>query len=149
MDKHGIKIVDCKAFNSPVIYLELNLLFDNNTNMIDVTKEIGLDPISFKNKSEQMKSPFKDDNIEGYWSIKTEKFDTYYLEEVSKSIVEIVKPFLERIKTTLQKHNGTADFLIVTEFYPLDTPALNFNREFLNVVSFLSATIQIDMYVND
>ena len=53
------------------------------------------------------------------------------------------------IKMVLEKYDGTADFCVIPEFYTSNTPALIFNRKFLEIVSYFNATIQIDMYALD
>lgn len=145
--EYRIKVGNKMKRNIPKIYMEFSLIFDNDTSMELITKEIGLNPTSFKDKKEQRKSPFKDDNLEGFWSIQTEEIDTFYFEEVSKIMVDLIKPYVSKIKRLMTKFNGSADFCIVPHFYPLDTPAICFNREFLDIVNDLNATIQIDMYV--
>ena len=145
--KYGVKVGERMKRNIPKIYIQCNLLFDNDTDMDIITKEIGLNPTSCKNKKEQRKSPFKEGNLEGFWSIETEKVETFLLEDVTKIMVKKIKPYLTQIKQVIKKYQGEVDFLIVPDFVCLDTPALCFDREFLDVVEFLNATIQIDMYV--
>jgi len=145
MDKYGLEINK----NTPLISIEISLLFDNETEMEVVTEEIGLVPTSYKNKSEQRKSPFKDDKLEGYWSIKIENFKSYYLEDLTSLLVRNINPSLEKIKNVTLKYDAKTYFLIVSNFKPLYTPALSFDREFLEVVEYLKATIGIDMYVGE
>jgi len=135
--------------DTPIIFLKCNIWFDNDTSMETVTEEIGLFPSSCRDKKDQRKSPFKDDNLEGCWCVRTNEIETFDLEDVTKVLVSIIKPYLKQIKETVIKYNGFVDFLIVPEFYPLEPPALCFDREFLDVVNYLNATIQIDMYVNE
>jgi len=134
--------------NTPKISIQCNLSFDNDTDMDIITKEIGITPTSYKNKKEQRKSPLKNDNLEGFWSIETEKIETFYLEDVTKIMVEKIQSYLIKIKDIVTKYKGTVDFLIIPDFTLPDTPALCFDREFLDVVKFLNATIQIDMYID-
>ena len=133
---------------TPKIYLECNLIFDNDISMNEITKEVGFVPTSFKDKKDQRKSPFKDDKLEAFWSIATNKIETFYLEEVTKEMTKIIKPYLERIKATVMKYNGVVDFLVVPDFHSTEAPALNFNREFLEIINYLNATVQIDMYID-
>lgn len=131
----------------PEIFMECSLIFDNDTDMEQITNEIGIAPSSFKNKRNQRKSPFKDDNLEGYWSIKTKKIITYDFDDVAKEMIEIIKPYLEKMKEMITKYDGTVHFGIVPYFYKNYTPAFYFEKEFLDIVNYLSATIEIDMYV--
>ena len=134
--------------NIPKIYVECNLIFDNDTPMEVITKEIRLNPTSCIDKKVRRKSPFKDDKLAGFWSIRTEEMATFYFEEVSKDMVSIIKPFIDKIKYVLDTYYGMVDFCIVPDFIKSEKPAICFNREFLDVVNYLNATIQIDMYVN-
>lgn len=131
-----------------VIMLELNLYFDNDTNMQEISQQIGLEPTQSVNKANRRKSPFKDDNLEGYWQISTGYIKTYYFEEVSKALIGKITPYLNKIKYVLDTYDGSADFCIVPEFNKNKTPAICFDKDFLNVVNYLNTTIQIDMYVN-
>lgn len=131
----------------PKIFMECNLIFDNDTDMNLITKAIGIAPTSLKNKSEQRKSPFKDDNLEGYWSIQTNTFETFSLEDVTRNMMAIIKPHLDKMRKAVVNYDGSVDFMIVPEFFINDKPALVFDREFLDVVAYFNATVQIDMYV--
>lgn len=148
-DSNNNSIVDSLKKNIPCIYMELNLIFDNDTNMNQITSEIGLNPTTCRDKKDQRKSPFKDDKLEAFWSIETGMVNSYYLEDVTIKIINIIKPYLKKIKEIVDKYNGTVSFMIVPEFHPLYTPALCFNREFLEIVEYFNATIHIDMYIDD
>ena len=39
---------------TPKIYLECNLIFDNDISMNEITKEVGFVPTSFKDKKDQI-----------------------------------------------------------------------------------------------
>ena len=132
----------------PEIYMECNLIFDNDTDMDIVTKEIGLQPTSCKNKADQRKSPFKDDNLEGYWSLATNKISTFDLEEVTKIMVQMLDPYLSKIKDVVTQFQGDVVFMIVPDFTSLEKPGLNFDREILDVINYLKATVQIYMYID-
>lgn len=133
----------------PEIRIDFSLIFDNDISMEVITKEIGFFPTDCKDKKNQKKSLFKDDTLEGYWSIETDAIRTFFLEDVTKILINTIKPHLEKIKDAVEKYSGTVDFCIVSEFSSLDTPALCFDREFLDVVNFLNATIQFDIYVKE
>ena len=135
--------------NTPEIRMYCNLLFDNDTDMEETSREIGLTPNEYMNKKEQQKSPFKDDNLEGFWTFKIGGIKTYNLEDITKIMVDTLNPFLPKIKQTIKRYEGRIDFLIVPELHHNYKPALSFNRDFLDIVHFLNATIQIDyMYID-
>jgi hypothetical protein len=125
--------------------MELNLIFDNYSDMSLITKKIGMNPSAEKCKKDTRKSPFKDGNLPGYWSIETDNFETLDLSEVTKYLVEKMNPYLEKIKSALQEYDGEARFCVVAEMED-SIPALYFNRDFLEMVEYLKADIDIDMY---
>ena len=128
-----------------VIRAHLYLDFDNETDTAFVKDQIGILSADCIDKKSRRKSPFKDDNLPGSWSVVTETIETYELEDVTKMLLEIINPYLDKIKNMLDSYDGKAVFLIVTEMVD-NTPALCFNREFLEVVEYLRAEIAIDMY---
>ena len=140
------------------IMVELILCFDNDIDMNEITREIGLSPSRSTNRKDT-RNPFfnREDRPEwwkydgehtcGSWTIETEYIQTELLEDVLKDFLPKIHPYLERMKNVMTKYNGTAGFCIVPRICQEQTPALCFDRQFLDVVEFLNATFEIDMYL--
>ena len=54
---------------------------------------------------------------------------------------------LTEIINICNEHDGEAIFCFVTTFDPDNKPALYFDKDFLDVVHKINATIQMDMYI--
>ena len=139
------------------IKIEFTIIFDNNTDMKTVTDETGLTPNSAINKSDA-KNPFykvadkpddwayEDEHMPASWTLETEYIKTVVLEEVTDSLITKIKPRIDNIISVLQKYDGTAHFSIVTVINRNYKPALCFNEEFIEIISLLKATVDIDIY---
>jgi len=134
---------------APKIRVELVLIFDNDTKMQMVTQEIGLLPTACKDKENQRKSPFSGEKMEAYWRFSTGNRRTFCLEEVTGAIVAEIKPYLKKVKKILERCDGEAKFYVVSIFSSFYTPALYMNQEFLEVVNFLGAPVELDVYVEE
>ena len=60
----------------------------------------------------------------------------------------MLDPYLSKIKDVVTQFQGDVVFMIVPDFTSLDKPGLNFDREILDVINYLKATVQIDMYID-
>ena len=61
--------------------------------------------------------------------------------------MEKISPQLPDIKQICDENDGTVIFDIIPFFDSDNKPDLYFERDFLDVVEYLNATIQIDVYV--
>ena len=66
------------------------------------------------------------------------------LDECKKLMVETLK-FIDEI---CKENNGEVCFEIVPIFEKDNLPAIYFEKRFLNIVNYLDAVIDIDMYLN-
>lgn len=133
--------------NICTIYAEMHLVFDNDFDVTQISDRLNIKPFECKCRKDTRISPITNKQIEGFWTIKTKEYEEWDVKIVIDELVSLVKNKLDQIKCICDEYGGEVIFDIVPSFYPDKTPALYFEREFLDIVHFLNATIQIDMYV--
>ena len=129
------------------IYAEMHKIFDNDYDVYSIEKIIGLVPTNCKMRKETRISPLTNKQIEGFWTLKTEEKEERDLNIILQELISKISKKLPEIKNLCEKNNGEVIFDIVASFDDNSKPDLYFEREFLNVVNYLNASIQIDLYV--
>lgn len=135
--------------NNCKIYVEMHLVFDNDFDVYSITEQLGVIPTDCKIRKETRISPLTNKYNEGFWTLRTEEKNETDLQSVLSELIKIISGKLSRIKKICDKNNGSVIFDIVTSFDCVNTPALYFEREFLDIVNYLNATIQIDLQCED
>ena len=123
------------------------MIFDNDFDVHSITKQLGIAPTECKSRNETRISPLTNNPIEGFWTLKTEEKEERDLCVVLKDLVENISDKLPDIKKICDENGGKVVFDIVPFFDGNNKPALYFERDFLDIVNYLNATIQIDLYV--
>ena len=133
--------------NYCTIYAEMHMIFDNDFDVHSITKRLGIAPTECKSRNETRMSPLTDKPIEGFWTLKTEEKEERDLGVVLNELMGNIFAKLPDIKKTCDENGGTVVFDIIQFFDGNSKPALYFERDFLDIVNYLNATIQIDLYV--
>ena len=133
--------------NYCTIYAEMHMIFDNDFDVHSITKRLGIAPTECKSRNETRMSPLTDKPIEGFWTLKTEEKEERDLGVVLNELMGNIFAKLPDIKKICDENGGTVVFDIIPFFDRNSKPALYFEREFLDIVNYLNATIQIDLYV--
>lgn len=132
--------------NHCTIYAEMHLIFDNDFDVHSITKQLGIAPTECKLRDETRMSPLTNKPIEGFWTLKTEEKEERDLGVVLNELIENISAKLPDIKKICDENGGTVVFDIIPFFDDDSKPALYFERDFLDIVNYLNATIQIDLY---
>lgn len=132
--------------NRCTIYAEMHLIFDNDFDVYSITKQLGIAPTECKLRNETRMSPLTNKPIEGFWTLKTEEKEERDLSVVLNELIENISDKLPDIKKICDENGGTVVFDIIPFFDDDSKPALYFERNFLDIVNYLNATIQIDLY---
>ena len=133
--------------NYCTIYAEMHMIFDNDFDVYSITKRLGIAPTECKSRNETRMSPLTDKPIEGFWTLKTEEKEERDLGVVLNELMGNIFAKLPDIKKICDENGGTVVFDIIPFFDGNSKPALYFERDFLDIVNSLNATIQIDLYV--
>ena len=133
--------------NYCTIYAEMHMIFDNDFDVYSITKRLGIAPTECKSRNETRMSPLTDKPIEGFWTLKTEEKEERDLGVVLNELMGNIFAKLPDIKKICDENGGTVVFDIIPFFDGKSKPALHFERDFLDIVNYLNATIQIDLYV--
>ena len=133
--------------NHCTIYAETHLIFDNDFDVHSITKRLGIAPTQCKSRNDTRMSPLTDKPIEGFWTLKTEEKEERDLGVVLNELMGNIFAKLPDIKKICDENGGTVVFDIIPFFDGNSKPALYFERDFLDIVNYLNATIQIDLYV--
>jgi len=130
------------------IYIELDLIFDNDFDVNEITRKTGMNPTDCKNRSETRFNPLTNKNNEGYWTLQSRVHNEYDVKIVIDEFIPLFVDHLSEIKAICDTNNGEVKFSIVPSFSSNKTPAIYFERDFLDIVHYLNASIEIDMYVD-
>ena len=133
--------------NYCTIYAEMHMIFDNDFDVHSITKRLGIAPTECKSRNETRMSPLTDKPIEGFWTLKTEEKEERDLGVVLNELMGNIFAKLPDIKKICDENGGTVVFDIISFFDGNSKAALYFERDFLDIVNYLNATIQIDLYV--
>lgn len=133
--------------NYCTIYAEMHMIFDNDFDVYSITKRLGIAPTECKSRNETRMSPLTDKPIEGFWTLKTEEKEERDVGVVLNELMGNIFAKLPDIKKICDENGGTVVFDIIPFFDGNSKPALYFERDFLDIVNYLNATIQIDLYV--
>lgn len=133
--------------NRCTIYAEMHLIFDNDFDVHSITKQLGIVPTECKLRDETRMSPLTNKPIEGFWTLKTEEKEERDLGVVLNELIENISAKLPNIKKICDENGGTVVFDVIPFFDDDSKPALYFERDFLDIVNYLNATIQIDLYM--
>ena len=133
--------------NHCTIYAEMHMTFDNDFDVYSITKRLGIAPTECKSRNEARMSPLTNKPIEGFWTLRTEEKEERDLGVVLNELKGNISDKLPDIKKICDENGGTVIFDIVPFFDGNNKPALYFERDFLDMVNYLNATIQIDLYV--
>ena len=133
--------------NYCTIYAEMHMIFDNDFDVYSITKRLGIAPTECKSRNETRMSPLTDKPVEGFWTLKTEEKEERDLGVVLNELMGNIFAKLPDIKKICDENGGTVVFDIIPFFDGNSKPALYFERDFLDIVNYLNATIQIDLYV--
>ena len=133
--------------NYCTIYAEMHMIFDNDFDVYSITKHLGIAPTECKSRNETRMSPLTNKPIEGFWTLKTEEKEERDLGVVLNELMGNISAKLPDIKKICDENGGTVVFDIIPFFDSNSKPALYFERDFLDIVNYLNATIQIDLYI--
>ena len=134
--------------NKCTIYAEMHMVFDNDFDVYSITKKLGITPTECKMRNETRISPLTNKNNEGFWTIRTEEFKECDIRIVLDELIKKIINKLPEIKKICNENSGIVIFDIIPYFHRKSTPSLYFDRDFLNVVNYLNATIHVDLYVD-
>ena len=127
----------------------MNLFFENDYDVYQIEKLLNIEPSDCKRRNETRLSPFdKSKHLDGYWSLMTDAFEELDIKPAMDDLLKKLEGKLEIIKEICKKNNGEVNFEIVSIFEKDNLPAIYFEKRFLNIVNYLDAVIDIDMYLN-
>ena len=132
-----------------MVYIEMNLFFDNDFDVYKIEKELNIKPSDCKRRNETRMSPFdKNKHLEAYWSLVTNTFEELDIKPAIDDLLKMLEGKLQIIKKICEENNGEVCFEIVSIFERDNLPAIYFEKRFLSIVNYLDAGIDIDMDLN-
>ena len=66
----------------PEIYIEMDLIFDNDYNVYGISELLGIEPTDAKRKSETRINPLSKDHNPGYWTLQSDTFFDYDIKKL-------------------------------------------------------------------
>lgn len=129
----------------PKIRAEMHLLFENDFDVNEITRQTGIMPTECKRREETRVNPITKQKNAGYWTLASKECEGYDVAVAINDLLALFVKKMSEIKKICEENGGEVIFDIVTDFSAYDEPAICFDKEFLKIVNFLSAEIQIDM----
>ena len=133
----------------PEIYVEMNLVFDNNYDVYQISNVIGIEPTLVKRKNETRVNALTQHNNPGFWLLRSEIFREYDIKYATDNLVNQIREKVQQINELCNAYEGEVIFDIVASFYVSEEPAIYFEKEFIELVHFLNAEIHLDLYAQD
>ena len=125
-----------KTSNNCTIYAEMHMVFENDFDVYSITERLGITPTNCKTRKETRISPLTNKHLEGFWTLRTEEKEEWDLGVVLNELIESISDKLPEIKKICDENNGTVVFDIVPFLGVSRTPALYFERDFLDIVNY-------------
>ena len=119
-------------------------VFGDMFNPSDFTKNIGINPHEVGIKGEEIKKGLL--RKESSWEYTIGFIETVFLDDVSSIYLEKFENKAHDIRKYIDHNNLEAKIFVVAEMDDQETPALFFDRKFLNVIHQLNAVIDVDLY---
>ena len=121
-------------------------IFGKEFNPIDFTKYIGIEPSEFWFFGDSILNRTELFRKESSWNYSIGFVETLFFEELSKSYLNIFQNKMEDIKKFMDLNKLNAKIYIIIEMAEEETPAIYFDRFFLNTLDRLDAEIDMDFY---
>ena len=128
------------------IMLEIVLRFKGEVDVYALTDIIGLSPTQLKNMSEIKRNSYCEEKTPAFWCFDTGYIQNTQFDEIADAFINHIQPHLVAIKNVLSEQGRSAHFCIVPEIIRKDKPSIYINKNFLDVIHYLDATVDIDMY---
>ena len=129
------------------IYAQMHLIFDNDFDVFSISERVSLEPSDCRSRRDTRISPLTHEYNPGYWTLETEEKNEQDLKAVLDDLLTKISGKVEAIKKICEENGGIVKFDVVPAFSAKRKPALYFERDFLDIVHFLNATVEIDMSV--
>lgn len=120
-------------------------------------ENLDLETISFITKLKPSNSWKKGDKIlgrkkelfrqENCWELNYDFDDCLFLDEISDQIVSDFSNNLDSLSKYINDNKLESKIYIIPEIIDNETPALYFNKSFLNMISKINGEIDIDLYI--
>ena len=133
----------------PKMYVEMNLIFDNNYNVYEISNVIGIQPTTVKRKNDTRVNPLTQENNPGFWTLKSDTFCGYDMKIATNNLIYQIKDKIQLINELCEANQGKVVFDVVASFYVNEEPAIYFERDFIELIHYLNAEIQLDLYTCD
>lgn len=120
-------------------------VFGDEFNPMDFTKYVGFEPTEFWYKGDKIPNRNGILRKESSWDFTTGFVKTLFFDEIIKIFLDAFSTKIEKIKDYIEINKLDVKFFVIVEIEE-DTPALFFNKLFLDTVHRLNAEIDIDLY---
>lgn len=133
----------------PEIYMEMNLIFDNDYDVYELSDVIGIQTTNVQRKKDTRINSISQEHNPGFWSLKTETFYDYDIKTATNRMFNQIKDKAQLIKEICENNQGEVIFDVVISFCANEEPAIYFEKDFIELVHYLNAQIQLDLYTCD
>lgn len=129
-------------------YAEMHLVFDNDYDVRVITELTKIMPYNCQRKCETRINSKTQKHNPGFWTVRSDTFSEPDINIVIDNLISKVEGGLFQIRRVCNENQGKVVFDIVPIFDSNNVPAIYFNKDFLDIVCYLNAEIQLDMYMD-
>ena len=133
----------------PEIYVEMNLVFDNNFDVNIISEALQMSPFKCICKKDTNINPITNEQDPGFWTVRSDQFFEYTITSALNNLMLKIGTKVDEIKHLCVTYNGEIFFDIVVSFYPGDEPEVCMDKKFLETVHYLDAEVRVYMYAQE
>ena len=122
------------------------VIFGDLLNPQDFTHLIDIKPTAFWKIGDKIQSRNDLFRKESAWQYEIGFTESLFFQDISTLFISIFENKIKLIEKYIKLNSLEVKFYIVCEMGNYETPALFFDRLFLNIVNILNAEIDIDLY---
>lgn len=130
-----------------MVKLKLELVFFGDLlNPLEFTNLIGIPATNYWHKGDSIPNNHRAHRLETVWEYSTNFIETYYLDEVSKLLLDKFESHTNKISEYLKSNKLESKLYVITESESGDTPALFFDKKLVHFLSKIDGVIDVDLF---
>jgi len=141
-----MKKADKRPINRTQIRLEL-AIFGESLVPTAITELSNITPTAMWMEGDDIPHRKNLKRKETCWKFSTDFIQTFFIEDVTKIIVEKFTPSIKKISTYVKDQHLEAKLYVIAEVYNKERPALYFDRDLLKMLVKINGSIEIDLYM--
>jgi hypothetical protein len=129
-----------------MVKLKLELVFFGDLlNPLEFTNLIGILATNYWYKGDSIPDNNRVSRLETSWEYSTNFIETYYLDDVSKLLLDKFEPYTDKISEYIKSNKLESKLYVIAESESGNTPALFFDKKLVRFLSKIDGVIDVDL----